>query len=316
MVPFVRPKGNSRTMNSTMPSRRTAWRFLCVWGGLAVFLFVLAGYLTYVIVRVNSGEWIFGQLPPPGNWQDIGIFSNEVGDVRSTTFVRYNYDEKEKTSNITLFSQLSSAKIVLNNVTSCSEPDVPDPEAPWVTKEKQLKLIPLDKPNSNDWSAIDWSTTAKPEEGSYPLVIECKLNSIVEEETFTTRRIFFRNLPYLMDEQIRGAPITWGEYGPPVKWTLDVSNIDGIDKIAFQGGTGLFAPSSDRQNILQLGSARDIIPSSPIDFVALRWESQSHESRRDIIIVVIGSLIALGAAMLLEGLRPFVERLIGHHDPQ
>ncbi len=32
-----------------------------------------------------------------------------------------------------------------------------------------------------------------------------------------------------------------------------------------------------------------------------------RESRRDVSIVLIGRLIALGAAMLLEAVRPFVE---------
>jgi hypothetical protein len=40
------------------------------------------------------------------------------------------------------------------------------------------------------------------------------------------------------------------------------------------------------------------------------WESKSATSRRDILITLIGTLIALGAAALIEACRPYIEILV------
>jgi hypothetical protein len=44
------------------------------------------------------------------------------------------------------------------------------------------------------------------------------------------------------------------------------------------------------------------------------WESITAAQQRDIVIVVIGSLIALAAAALIEALRPYVDQLVGERD--
>jgi hypothetical protein len=44
------------------------------------------------------------------------------------------------------------------------------------------------------------------------------------------------------------------------------------------------------------------------------WESITAAQHRDIVIVVIGSLIALAAAALIEALRPYVDHLVAERD--
>ena len=77
----------------------------------------------------------------------------------------------------------------------------------------------------------------------------------------------------------------------------------GIDSITFLGGL----------NSEQSSSSRDLIPDN--SRISVRWESVPAQSKRDILIVVIGALIALGAATALEALRPFVDQIVAERVP-
>lgn len=131
------------------------------------------------------------------------------------------------------------------------------------------------------------------------MAIRCSLTPILKQETYTSRRIYFKDLSSPTAYKTAGQ-----QFGPPLsKWTLDVSEVGGIDSITFLGGL----------NSEQSSSSRDLIPDNLR--IGVRWESVPAQSKRDILIVVIGALIALGAATALEALRPFVDQIVAERVP-
>jgi hypothetical protein len=78
---------------------------------------------------------------------------------------------------------------------------------------------------------------------------------------------------------------------------LDVSALEDIDNVRFSGGIAN-AFLGDRTRIL--GPNNDV--------VSVEWDDVSAEEQRDIVLVTIGALAAIAAAMVIEALRPFIER--------
>jgi hypothetical protein len=214
--------------------------------------------------------------------------------------VRYRYDERSASSTILLSSLVPSAKIILNHVAgpnACvDENDLMPNRAP-----KPLRLIPIAPKidyagSSRGTYLIDWTAAASQ---PYPMGIRCSLTPIVKHETYTGRLMYFTNLSNPIAYNTAGQ-----QFGPPLsKWTLDVSEIGGMDSITFLGGL----------NSGQSWTSRDLAPDN--SRVGFRWESVPAQSERNILIVLIGALIALGAATVLEALRPFVDRIVAQRVP-
>lgn len=78
---------------------------------------------------------------------------------------------------------------------------------------------------------------------------------------------------------------------------LDVSALEDIDNVRFSGGIAN-AFLGDRTRIL--GPNNDV--------VSVEWNDVSAEEQRDIVLVTIGALAAIAAAMIIESVRPFIER--------
>ena len=117
--------------------------------------------------------------------------------------------------------------------------------------------------------------------------MQCYTEPLVASESFIDRRLDTENFhPHTAEKQIG--------------WILGL-NAGDADKLRFSGGLPGEQPEIER--ILE-GSYR----------TTARWESLSAESIRDILLVVIGSLIALGAATLLEALRPMIDVLSAKAD--
>lgn len=75
--------------------------------------------------------------------------------------------------------------------------------------------------------------------------------------------------------------------------------IDDADAMTFYGGTAR-ADTAGRET-------RRIVP--PDAAVRVQWDSLFREGRRDIILIIIGTLIGIGVTVLIEGIRPYIERL-------
>ncbi|MBV8688865.1 MAG: hypothetical protein JOZ59_02055, partial [Candidatus Eremiobacteraeota bacterium] len=77
----------------------------------------------------------------------------------------------------------------------------------------------------------------------------------------------------------------------------------GAESVEFSGGYSWMGSSTvespESQRGIKLGQS-----------VEVRWREADREGERDELLVVVGALIALGAAMMVEAVRPMVDRYI------
>ena len=264
-------------MVSDLPSLRTAWGFFGLWGSLAILVFAVAAYLTERVFEVQEESPL----------QKIGIFSRNGGAVTPSVAFEYHRIPKRAWMQLDLVSGILPAKVFLNNV----NPQDCTFSAASV-KSGPAKLIPF----RSGGYIFDWES----ESGGGTLA--CHLDpAIVLSNTFSKRSVEFENSSesFLKTEDWRS--------GAAVKWTLVASSLyEDTDSI----GIMRTDYSTVGNNFQNSEAVRDVLPEED---VVLRWESRSRESQRDVMLVIIGSLVALGAAMFLEALRPFVDRFIGRH---
>ena len=84
--------------------------------------------------------------------------------------------------------------------------------------------------------------------------------------------------------------------GPTGAIFLDVSALEDIDNLRFSGGLQLpFA-----------GERTRLLDSSD-NVVSAEWANVTAQEQRDIVLVLVGALAAIAAAMAIEAIRPFVE---------
>jgi hypothetical protein len=77
---------------------------------------------------------------------------------------------------------------------------------------------------------------------------------------------------------------------------VDVSALEDVEEIRFSGGLQALL-GGDRARLLEGGN----------DVVSAEWVDAMAQEQRDIVLVLIGALSAIAAAMIIEGIRPFVE---------
>jgi hypothetical protein len=131
--------------------------------------------------------------------------------------------------------------------------------------------------------------------------ITCELKPVVWNDTFASRRIIIWN-PDPTEALIPCDPNC--ENGAVLPWALDVSEIEDADHFTMTGHSLQSRPTES----LNSTAVRNVLPGTA---VTVRWETVHAESRRDGIFVIIGALVALGAAMLIEAVRPLIEELAG-----
>lgn len=78
---------------------------------------------------------------------------------------------------------------------------------------------------------------------------------------------------------------------------FDVSALQDIDNLRFSGGVS-FPLAGERTRFLV----------STDNIVSVEWTDVTASERRDIVLVIVGALAAISAAMAIEAIRPFIER--------
>lgn len=141
---------------------------------------------------------------------------------------------------------------------------------------------PLDDTRDNaSWAYIDLSSLTL-DETHY---VTCDVSPHSLSETFTTRVSLFFN---------RSDPHVGHQFIPlPIR--LTITNRDGDFQVIATSAMG--------------SSIEGEVTIPPDFFATVRFRSIRQEQRRDWYLVIIGALVALGATLLLESVRPFIERI-------
>ena len=138
-----------------------------------------------------------------------------------------------------------------------------------------------------------------------PYVLYCRVTPTYTRLTFTRRQLDFlflepghaHTITAALSAGLLDVPSsTFRGYAPPASIAMDV-NIQGADQMSFMGGRRddtLADPDTTR--VLNTG-----------DSVTANWTDLSREQLRDVLLVIIGTLIAIGVTSLVEALRPVID---------
>ena len=178
------------------------------------------------------------------------------------------------------------ANIDAKNI-SCASSDQIFRHAPPVamiekSERQQQKIVPIsDTPGGGSLIVVPQSlhvalVQARIAQGA----IECETSrQIAASPTFTDRSLTFH---------VRGLS------GP---FFVDVSALEDVDDLRFSGGVAV-----------PLAGETARFLNAQNNLIALEWVDVSAAEERDIVLVVVGALAAISAAMAIEAIRPFIER--------
>jgi hypothetical protein len=301
-------------------SRKFSWRVLG-WPVLSLLLFGLAGALTW---RITSVE---GSLPLPDESRGLGgyfgpqiefsVYAQKTTDGVHAEYIYYEGPDLSPRF-IVDYDAGSPIKIVINNLmtpNSCVGPKYAWKSPPSYAWESPK---PGDGVSIEKISEISISQTAPsalyvvtpgmaPSDGlaqtQQPSRIVCDLKSTADLRTFTTKALhldylfyteasdLFRQDDQELHETQKRVSASVANF-TPVKQIAVNFVIEGASHIDFDGGTEV--QGSLQKRLLEANSTS----------LSIAWTDEIREQFRDIMLIIIGTLIALGATTLIEALRP------------
>jgi hypothetical protein len=142
-----------------------------------------------------------------------------------------------------------------------------------------------------------------------PASLTCSLPSDVTDDTYTSRAL--------------DVTVSDGLFAPAGSHPLDLLTLPKQENF-FPRQLSLHNDDAQEIHVSNIETGATLLASSvtapftgydPTDLhhavtEHFAWESKSATSRRDILITLIGTLIALGAAALIEACRPYIEILV------
>jgi hypothetical protein len=169
------------------------------------------------------------------------------------------------------------------------------PDMWLVSLEPARTLDPLSLNTTYNGAEYPWA------QGTTFGEIECSIRPRVEWETFARQRLSFAFYKIAPNQR---ASVGLTAFVPTNSLNIDLSGVDGAEEVSYVGG---FAADKMFSNVASPEHVRSVGPGEPFE---ASWEIVNRAQERDAILVIIGSLIALAAAMIVEAIRPVFERLL------
>jgi hypothetical protein len=165
--------------------------------------------------------------------------------------------------------------------------------------------VPYEDTGINVSSVLAWEDSSEgplylvtPQPSDSDFYVHCAVKAVSENVTYTRRQASFLSWTIFDHFPDRQKQLPPDGFEPLSQYLLKV-NLVGSENVSFDFGY------EDRQ-LPDSGKAR-IVPKGAA--VTVQWTNIYSEQMRDIILIVIGSLIAVGVTMLIEAIRPFVDRI-------
>jgi hypothetical protein len=137
-----------------------------------------------------------------------------------------------------------------------------------------------------------------PKASDYDFYVHCLVRPVTEAVTYNKREASFSTFSVVSTFPNDKTKPALAGYEPAASFLMRF-DLNGAEDVGFSAGYG------DRR-LSDYEQAR-IIPHGAV--VTVHWINLYSEQMRDVILIVIGSLIAIGVTMLIEAVRPLVERL-------
>jgi hypothetical protein len=267
------------------------WKPRVLWGFLALITVLIAWRLTVLITHVDPGA-----ESTAGIKFDEGSFRVGIARLNVATFIRLRFQLPRVvvtgTREVMLVITPATRSITIANVgpqgISCAVDRRIFPGGSLALVSGAEKLGPTEPialtPIGENGSFLQVPSSlraALAHSGQSLGAIECTLaRALASQPTFTDRSL-------TIDGGGPGA-------GP---FVLDISALEDIDNLRFAGGVEVpFA-----------GERTRLVDSSD-SVVSAEWVDVAASERRDIVLVIVGALAAIAAAMAIETIRPFIER--------
>jgi len=323
-------RGTAKKIWVWLVRHRVAWKKLGFWMAVAVALFIGSGWFTLKITSVegrsptdifnpNYGRDKDGNpLPDEFHGQLIGVLTPIAAYNGAGVHVDYitrGYGDTDvkahKAAQIVITGNKAQAlRIILNNVRSdaqhydCNADVAPlDPASIDSGKDGGRRYFNPRKVvvGKREFRIMTFPATAD------GVLVKCWLVPDVGSETFTRRWTEIANLipglPLTFDPTMDASDETYAEKGVsyndyvPVNALTVTMRLRGAEDMSFNGGV----PDGNSD---QYDTTRVL---SPAGYTRVSWTDTVREQLRDIYLILIGTLIAIGVTAVIEAVRPYVD---------
>jgi hypothetical protein len=272
-----------------------------LWIGIALLLFAISGILTLHITSVKRN--------PPQNGIELAFDDDPKADVSAASpevrvISEGGYLDVVITKIDPHFIRTIKIGPALDDYIRCASYPFGFIDS-RVSQFDERRFLPTMRPSTNfeeylahisGSSFADISVAQLPGLSESPgdVTVMCEIRSTVVHDTYTSRSFIIT---------MRGTPNPLVPYEEEsltdaAQFSLDEPDAEEIHVTDMNSGE------------TRLASRFTVGQSEPKDFqLKFTWESITAAQRRDVYIVVIGSLIALGAAAAIEAARPYIDQL-------
>jgi hypothetical protein len=274
-------------------------RVSIIWLMVAALSFAVAIALTAMVTSV-SGRWPIGdeRFQSDQPIQVLSIFAeNPTAELGRAIAITYSERRSSDEARITMsFPAGTVARIVLNGIESpksCSSPrsadQVMEDDAIGGGLNVEVTMLADDLYGSR-------LAVAAPAPSEFPFYVTCSVARTSTMRTFTSRTmrwdvIDFADVVYTRPAELAGL-------APLPAMILDFWGIAGAEDFRFSNGF-------EMPELNNYEAKRVVLPGA---FMTVTWNDIFQQQFRDILLIVIGTLIGIGVTVAIEGLRPLIER--------
>jgi len=269
-----------------------------VWFGVAAASFAVATILTIVITSIEGGlparirdSQVDEQI------QAIAVFSTDAS-VPTARQVSVDYSEYNRGRSGTIvfdFPANFSAKVVINGLEgerACSSARTADEVMLNDIQGGGIHVTDKETGEELHGSQLHVITVDPSVE---PYHLQCHVVAVTRSHTFTRKRMRWY---YVSDMRLMSsveAELTG--LSPLPALIVAFGSIPAAEDFTFNSGF-------EMSDMFAFESKRVMLPDTFLDVI---WSDIFREQSRDIILIVIGTLIGIGVTVLIEGIRPLIE---------
>jgi hypothetical protein len=260
--------------------------------------------------KIKSGNQEAEKHP---NWQTVAIYARQPDAdlARRTGIAYFSRNDGDKAEIAFNFPEGAVAKIVLNNVTDAKDCTAIRKD-PFARADSMFTggRLPV---AVHSYGAMPGATyyLVDPGRPDSAFTVSCKLKNIFQHHTFTQRTAAFGFddvMAGLGGMVYPGLAAGLSGFQPLPSATFNFGGIDGADQFWFYGG-------HQDQSLTDFESTRVLTPGQSVH---LTWIDVNREQFRDVLLVMIGTLVGFAVTMFIEAIRPRIDgsdELAGDSEP-
>lgn len=286
-------------------------RVSAFWLLLAVAMFIVTVAITGMITWTEGGLLERGEADAGDHPVQLISIYEPVGAQETSPRYYVNYGENAAGSEgvITFFIPPSAEPIlVVNNLVNergCSSPRSADS---WAEHEAEGGGVNVEVARYNSSTASSGLYIVRPQPSEYRTQVFCRVHPASRSETYTGRVLplmhyspaddpVYQDMPSMLELADIDARAALAGAAPLRTILVNFSNIPGARDMRFLGG---FEPEDEYAH----ETKRLLVPGQ---YSWVMWDDIYRQQMRDILLIVIGTLIGIGVTVMIEGVRPMIE---------